>query len=145
MPIGRISGPLLAQNLFRDDIDLAFYNRNSTEFPLIYLNVVGNKVGIRQDNPQYDLDVRGTINGDILRVVDNGGGLGYGTIGKIFISTNTVSSTVGPVNIAPSGGNDINLQSNTTVFGDLHATGNITADGDIGLGNVPTDLSLIHI
>ena len=139
MPIGRISGPLLAQNLFRDDIDLAFYNRNSTEFPLIYLNVVGNKVGIRTDTPAYDLDVRGTINGDILRVVDQGNGLGYGTIGKIFISTNTVSSTVGPVNISPSGGNDINLQSNTTVFGDLHATGNITADGDIGLGNVPTD------
>ena len=142
MAIGRISGPLLAQNLFRDNIPLAFYNVDSTEEPVLYLDVTNTRVGIRKDAPLYSLDVKGTINGDVLRIVETpgqSGTTGIGTIGKIFISTNTISTTVGPVNISPSGSNDINLQSNTTVFGDLHATGNITADGDIGLGNVPTD------
>ena len=141
MAIGRISGPLLAQNLFRDNVPIAFYNLTSAEDPVLYLDVSNTRVGIRKDTPLYPLDVKGTINGDVLRIVqtNNDVGTGVGTIGKIYISTNTISTTVGPVNISPSGANDINLQSNTTVFGDLHATGNITADGDIGLGNVPTD------
>jgi hypothetical protein len=140
MAIGRISGPLLAANLFRDNIDIAFYNNNSlTEEPILYLDVSDTRVGIRKDNPLYPLDVKGTINGDVLRIVETTPGTGNGTIGRIFISTNTISSIVGPVNIKPTGGDDINLQSNVTVEGSLHATGNITADGDIGLGNSPTD------
>jgi hypothetical protein len=140
MAIGRISGPLLAANLFRDNIDIAFYNVNSlTEEPILYLDVVDTRVGIRKDTPLYPLDVKGTINGDVLRIVETTPGTGNGTIGRIFISTNTISSVVGPVNIKPIGGDDINLQSNVRVEGSLHATGNITADGDIGLGNSPTD------
>ena len=137
--IGRISGPLLAQYLFRDGIDISFYNASSSEDPVLYLDVTNTRVGIRKNAPLYPLDVRGTINGDVLRIIETTPGTGNGTIGKIYISTNTISSTVGPVNISPMGGDDVNLLSNTTVFGDLHATGNITADGDIGLGNVPTD------
>ena len=140
MAIGRISGPLLAANLFRDGIDIAFYNANSTtEDPILFLDVTGTRVGIRKDTPLYPLDVKGTINGDVLRIVETTPGTGNGTIGKIYISTNTIASITGPVNIKPQGGDDINLQSNVTVTGDLHATGNITADGDIGLGDRPTD------
>jgi hypothetical protein len=140
--IGRISGPLLAQYLFRDGVDISFYNAASSEDPVLYLDVTNTRVGIRKNVPLYPLDVKGTINGDVLRVIETPGQegtTGYGTIGKIYISTNTISSTVGPINISPQGNDDINLRSNTTVFGSLHATGNITADGDIGLGNVPTD------
>ena len=137
--LGRISGPLLARNLFRDDVPLAFYNANSSEDPVLYLDVTNTRVGIRKNAPGYPLDVKGTINGDVLRIVETDPGTGRGTIGRIFISTNTISSVVGPVNISPSGGDDINLLSNVLVDGNLHATGNITADGDIGLGNVPTD------
>ena len=140
--IGRISGPLLAQYLFRDGVDISFYNAASSEDPVLYLDVTNTRVGIRKNTPLYPLDVKGTINGDVLRILETPGQAsttGFGTIGKIYISTNTISSTVGPVNISPQGGDDINLLSNTTVFGDLHATGNISADGDIGLGNVPTD------
>ncbi len=140
MAIGRISGPLLAANLFRDNIDIAFYNVNSlVEEPILYLDVSDTRVGIRKDTPLYPLDVKGTINGDVLRIVETTPGTGQGTIGRIFISTNTISSTVGPVNIRPIANDDINLQSNVRVEGSLHATGNITADGDIGLGNSPTD------
>jgi hypothetical protein len=140
--IGRISGPLLARNLFRDNVPIAFYNINSTtEDPVLFLDVINTRVGIRRDTPGYPLDVKGTINGDVLRVVQTGGdgATGVGTIGKIFISTNTIASVVGPVNIVPAGGDDINLLSNVLVDGSLHATGSITADGDIALGNVPTD------
>jgi len=141
MAVGRISGPLLARNLFRDNVPLAFYNINSTEEPILYLDVSNTRVGIRKDTPLFPLDVKGTINGDILRIVqtNNDAGTGIGTIGKIFISTNTISSVTGPVNIAPAGGDDINLFADTTVYGSLHATGNISADGNIELGNVPTD------
>ena len=142
MAIGRISGPLLSANLFRDGIDIAFYNETLDEDPILYLDVTNTRVGIRKDTPLYPLDVRGIINGDILRIVETpgqAGTTGRAEIGKIYISTNTISSTIGPVNISPVGGDDINLLSNVLVGGSLHATGNITADGDIGLGNVPAD------
>ena len=140
MAIGRISGPLLAANLFRDGRDISFYNVDVlTEEPILYLDVSNTRVGIRKTSPQYSLDVKGTINGDVLRIIETTPGTGNGTIGKIYISTNTIASVVGPVNIKPIGGDDINLQSNVRVEGSLHATGNITADGDIGLGNSPTD------
>ncbi len=140
MAIGRISGPLLAANLFRNGYNIAFYNQNSTtEDPVLFLDVNNTRVGIRKKVPLYPLDVQGTINGDVLRIVETTPGTGNGTIGKIYISTNTISSVVGPVNIKPIGGDDINLLSNVLVDGNLHATGNITADGNIGLGDKPTD------
>ena len=139
MAIGRISGPLLAANLFRNDRDIAFYNNSSSEEPVLYLDITDTRVGIKTKLPQYSLDVKGTINGDVLRIIETTPGTGRGTIGKIYISTNTISSLVGPINIQPSGNDDINLLSNVLVDGSLHATGNITADGDIALGNVPTD------
>jgi hypothetical protein len=61
------------------------------------------------------------------------------------IATNTISSTGTNVdiNISPSGTGLVNLNSNTLITGDLHVTGNITADGgssgNIQLGNESTD------
>ena len=59
MAIGRISGPLLAKNLLRDGVDLAF------ETDLLYLDVTSGRIGIRKNNPAYELDVNGTINATI--------------------------------------------------------------------------------
>lgn len=60
MAIGRISGPLLKANLTRNGVDLAFEN------DLLYLDVsdpnpANHKIGIKKTNPQYTLDVQGTI------------------------------------------------------------------------------------
>ena len=129
MAIGRISGPLLAKNLLRDGVDLA------VETDLLYLDVTNGRIGIRKTNPSYELDVNGTINAANLRSVYTGPGTGTGTIGKLFISSGTVSTTVGPLTIRPSGNESINLVGDTNVTGSLHATGNITADGNIVLGN----------
>jgi hypothetical protein len=129
MAIGRISGPLLAKNLIRDGVDLAF------ETDLLYLDVTTGRIGIRKSNPAYELDVNGTINANNLKVVYTGPGTGQSQLGNLIISTGTISTTVGPIALQPSGNESINLVGNTNVFGNLHATGNITADGNITLGN----------
>lgn len=133
MAIGRISGPLLAKNLLRDGIDLA------VETDLLYLDVTNGRIGIRKNNPSYELDVNGTISAKKLKVTYTDPGTGTAELGKLFISSGTISTTVGPITIQPSGNDRINLIGDTTVTGNFHATGNITADGDIILGNSPND------
>lgn len=103
MAVGRISGPLLQQNLFRDNIPLAFYNTSSSsENPVLYLDVSDGLVGIQTSAPAYTLDVAGTINAQVLRVVQTTTGTGIATIGNFSISSNTITTTVGPVIIAPT-------------------------------------------
>ena len=140
MAIGRISGPLLAQNLFRDNVPLSFYNVSSlSESPLLHLDVTNGKIGIKTSAPSYELDVAGYVNAQNLRVVETAPGSGISTLGRIVIYSGTITTVVGPIDIEPSGNDDINLRANVTVFGDLHATGSITADGDIQIGNTSTD------
>jgi hypothetical protein len=134
MAIGRISGPLLSKNLLRDGVDLAF------ETDLLYLDVTNGRIGVRKNNPTYELDVNGTINAGNLRVTYTGPGTGSATLGKLTINSGTIATTVGPITIQPSGNDKINLIGDTTVTGNLHATGSITADGDITIGdNLNTD------
>ena len=168
MAVGRISGPLLKDNLLRDGVDLAF------ETDLLYLDVNHSRVGINTASPQYDLDVNGTIrttnliattdaklatftfSGNTLSSSNNTINLtpsgtnavvyqGKISVGSLNISTNTINSvgTNTDINISPSGTGFVNLNSNTLITGDLHVTGNITADGgssgNIQLGNQSTD------
>jgi len=162
MAVGRISGPLLKDNLLRNGVNLAF------ETSLLYLDVNNNRIGINTGTPAYDLDVNGTTRTTNLQVtnsttiaditisgstisstnstitlVPNGvNGVVYqGTIsvGQLQLNSNVISSvgTNTDINISPTG--NVNLNANTLVNGNLHATGNITADGNITLGNSPTD------
>ena len=164
MAVGRISGPLLKDNLLRNGVNLAF------ETSLLYLDVVNSRIGVNTVSPQYDLDVNGTTRSVNLYSSNTT------TLGTITFSGNTISSTSNTINITPQGTNasvysgklqagnlqlngntlsalgtntDINLtasgtgqvkiNSNTLVNGNLHATGTITADGNITLGNQTTD------
>jgi hypothetical protein len=112
MAIGRISGPLLQQNLFRDNVPLAFYNTSSqTENPVLYLDVTDGFVGMQTSSPQYTLDVAGTINAQNLRVVRTTTGTGVATIGNFSISSNTIATTLGPVIVSATGLNPIFLNS----------------------------------
>jgi hypothetical protein len=52
--LGRISGPLLANNLRRNGSNLAF------ETKLLYLNVNGSYIGVNTNAPSVPLDVNGT-------------------------------------------------------------------------------------
>ena len=122
MAIGRITGPLLAKNLIRDGVDLAF------ETDLLYLDVTDGRIGIRKKNPSYELDVSGTINADFLKISRSI------EVGKLVLSKGTLASSTGSITLAPAN-NDIQLLGNTKVTGDFYATGNIRTDGDIILGD----------
>ena len=161
MAIGRISGPLLKSNLIRNGIDLAF------EKDLLYLDVTNNRIGINTATPEYDLDVNGTIRttnllldkltaGNITiesnDITSSTGTIDLGTADQVVyqnklvvdsfeINDNTIRTTDSNANLEldPSGTGTIELLANTNVSGNLHATGNISADGDIVLGDADTD------
>jgi hypothetical protein len=88
--LGRISGPLLANNLVRNGIDLQF------ETDLLYLDVHNQRVGIKTTTPNFPLE----INGDTLTtnfIVDN-----WFTVPDFYIATNVIQNTSGPIYIHPA-------------------------------------------
>jgi len=163
MAVGRISGPLLKDNLLRNGVNLAF------ETNLLYLDVVNSRVGINTSTPSTALQVNGTtrttnltattanlatftISGNTIassnatiNLIPSGANAvvyqGTISVGLLNISGNTIQATGTntSVNVTATGTGGINLNNNTTVTGNLHATGNITADGNIQLGDAVTD------
>jgi hypothetical protein len=137
MAVGRISGPLLAQNLFRDNIPLAFYNTSSTDNPLLYLDVQTGLVGVGKPNPSYQLDVNGTVNAKAFRSIYTGVGTGQATIGRLFLSSGTISTTLGPLTVQPSGNENINLITPTRAYSTVGSvgtdTGAFTVAGGVGI------------
>lgn len=140
MAINYIQGQILANNLQRDGIDLAF------DTDLVYLDVAGNSVGINTTTPASTLEVVGNITvGNVL--IPNVGNI---SVGNVYINNlldpvqdqdaatkKYVLDNVG--NIGTAG----NLTfSNTTISTNL-ANGNITLaatgtelvtiDGTLGL------------
>jgi len=164
MAVGRISGPLLKDNLLRNGQNLAF------ETSLLYLDVVNSRVGINTATPQYDLDVNGTVQTTNLyatgqanigtftisgnNITSSSGVINLSTqasynivyqgalnVGNLQLATNIISSTNtnGNINLDPNGSGQVVVNSNALVNGNLHATGNITADGNIQLGAATND------
>ena len=162
---GRISGPLLASNLLRDGVDLAF------ETTLLYIDVTNGRIGVKSDTPTKDLFVNNTIKTTNL-IVDTQATIANFTINtnnirnltnSIYIRPNQTSSpqiyavkyatsnlefssnlikntvTNSDINISPVTGGETNIRNSIEIFGNLNATGNITWDGDITLGNDSTD------
>jgi uncharacterized protein YdeI (BOF family) len=88
--LGRISGPLLADNLVRHGIDLAF------ETDLLYLDVNSGRVGIQTSTPGRDL----TINGKTLStrlIVDT-----WFTVPDFYIATDEIQNSSGRIYIHPA-------------------------------------------
>jgi hypothetical protein len=148
--IGRISGPLLKENLTRDGVNLRF------ESNLIYLDVnthaadvtaqpglptswTGN-VGIRNPNPAYPLDVVGTTRSNQLLIKPNVHYDAYAEIDNVNINGNTIQSTVGNLVLqAPTGTDRIQINSDTKISANLEVTGNITLGGTINIGDSADD------
>jgi hypothetical protein len=163
MSIGRISGPLLKANLLREGVDLAF------ETDLLYLDVNNMRIGVNTTTPTHDLQVNGTtrttyLETDVLQVdnitisgntIDSDTGIlnlsGFNGLGAVYqnklkidfvtldaniISTNTANTNL---ELRPDGTGTVEVFADTTVHGNIHATGNITADGDIVVGDANTD------
>ena len=159
--LGRISGPLLADNLRRNGANLAFDNQ------VLYLDVVNGRVGFNSNSPVNEVYAPNAID-TVNLIVDTQSNLANFTIttntiqdaissitispnqsstptivtpaistANLVFRDNVISNTVSndPINITATGIGVINLNSDTTVTGNLHATGNITWDGDITLGD----------
>ena len=169
--LGRISGPLLANNLKRNGTDLAF------ESQLLYLDVRNNRIGINANlvttGPSVDLFVPVKISTTNL-IVDTVADLGP----NFIVSTNQIQNALSSITISPdqssnptittpgistdnfmvigdtitnvTTSSNINLTPYTgsqvvftttqvNVNGNLHATGDITWDGNITFGNQSTD------
>jgi hypothetical protein len=166
MSIGRISGPLLKANLLREGVNLAFKNVD-TDPGLLFLDVNNKRIGVNTDTPTHDLQVVGTtrttyLETDNLHIgnitisgntIDSDTGVlnltGFNGLGAVYqnklkvdfvtldsnvISTNTASTNL---ELRPTG--TLEVFADTTVHGNIHATGNITADGDITIGDTNTD------
>jgi hypothetical protein len=163
--LGRISGPLLADNLKRNGANLAFDNK------VLFLDVNNNFIGVNTNAPTNDLTVNTTVTTTDL-IVDTNTAIAniefttnviQNVVSSITISpnqassptvlvpqlatanlkfaTDTVSNTVtnSNINVTATGTGSILLNSNTTVTGNLHATGVITFDGNIAIGDDPSD------
>lgn len=97
--LGRISGKMLNANLIRNGVDLTVRN-GATDEDIFYIDVSNSRIGINTESPTADLDVVGKtyINQSLTATGTTA------TLGNIvFNSTNTISSTIGPINIAPTG------------------------------------------
>lgn len=164
--LGRISGPLLAENLVRHGIDLAF------ETDLLYFDVSNQRIGIKTAAPGRDFDINGTT-GTTNLIVDTAL-----TVPNFSLSSNTIQNLISTIYIQPNQSVDpiisstkfstadleisnqliknktldSNIELNpigtgkvqfdtdkVNVTGTLHATGNITWDGNIIIGDDSDD------
>jgi len=153
MAIGRISGPMLFNNLERQGVDLAFQSN------LLYLDVNNLRVGIQNSAPNYILDTPGNvklaniiIEGNLIS--SNTGKINFGSLSNIVISggsTNQVLYTDGLGNLEwgeisqldPTFGNislSGNVISTNSLNGNLilaaNGTGSVTTTNDFYAGNI---------
>jgi len=121
--IGRISGPLLKSNLVRHTpgqggVPLAF------ETDLLYLNnsdvdPANHVIGIKNTNPNYTLDVTGTVRAtERVLVKQVGGTNAFAEIDEVNIDGNKIQTTVGNLVLQAATGSDlVRLNSNVEVTG----------------------------
>ncbi len=161
--IGRISGPMLADDLLRQDVDLAF------DTDLLYLDVGLNGgqggIGINTDAFTRTLEVNGktrtvelispraslegiiaensrlrTINGPLY--ITAGGGqngvilMDRNEVDDLYFDGNVIGSKNSNVNINldTSGTGDTNFYQQLDINGNLNLTGTINVDGNVTIG-----------
>jgi hypothetical protein len=162
--LGRISGPLLSDNLLRNGRNLV------VDSDLFLLNVGSKRLGVNTLSPSRELTIASTtVTTNLL--VDTQAELAnfvltthqiQNPISSITISpaqTNPVITTPGlatslltfsnstlqnstlnsNINFNPTGTGVTTINKDALVNGNVHATGNITWDGDIQFGNDASD------
>lgn len=171
--LGRITGPLLKANLLRDGVDLAFETDLlyldvvngkigiNTTSPTHDLQVVGTTrtTNLEATTPtSYATVATFTLANNTISSTDGTINLEpFGANPVVYqakltlnsnlqLSTNTIETTVtdSDLNINTLGTGEVKINSNVLINGDLHGTGNITADGDITIGDGPTDIIVFN-
>jgi hypothetical protein len=164
--LGRIGGGVLADNLERQNIDLAFKNLpNST--PVLFLDVSNRQVGFNTDilTPDRTLDVPTKIrsvglnsdyasipdyiiqnnlfdvlSGDILLDSENlirSSGLGTS---DLVIQNNAISSTESSdIELRPISSATVSIYSNLTINNNLYTPGNIVLQSSLIFGDQDSD------
>jgi hypothetical protein len=162
--LGRISGPLLSDNLLRNGTNLVF------DSDLLQLNVGTKRLGVNVLGPSRDLTVANGIDTTEL-LVDT-----QAEMANFVLTSNQIQNPLSTITISPAQSNPViatpriatsllafsdntllnstlgsnieftpsgtgvsNIRNDTTVNGNVHATGDITWDGDVQLGNAITD------
>lgn len=163
--MGRVSGPLLSENLLRNGEDLAF------ETNLLYLDVNNKRIGIKNDAPTRQLSVadgrtsylivntqadianytiltnkiQNPLGSIYLRPDQTTNPIVKGTefqTANLSISNQKIENLTSNSNIeiTPNGTGIVKFTtSNVNISGTLHATGNVTWDGTITFGNNDLD------
>lgn len=138
MSINRISGNILQDNLQRG-ANLAFQGN------LIYLDVLNNRVGIKNSAPVDDLEISGTAAATDVRVVSSTpNGIFYSSPTRLAVTdsnlqfdgtTLTLAGTANISNINISGA--IATAGNIT-GGNINTNGQVVASGNVSGGNLST-------
>ncbi len=164
MAIGKISGQMLKENLQRDGVDLAFetdlvyLDVNSglvgikTTAPTHELTVNGTarSTNFEVSNTATIADI--TISGNTIQSTNSTLALTASGVNAAVYNSRLVvddlelegneiraNSVNTDIEIQPNGSGELKVYGNTTIYGDLHATGTITADGNLQLGDADTD------
>lgn len=158
--VGRISGPLLQDNLLRNGLDLAFRNDSGTT-QLLYLDVSTGKVGINKNAPIVELNIEGDarstnwnttaltsltgyeISNNNINVRSGNINLNAGTAIKLSnlqtetfeVTDNTISTYVSNANIDLRPWQEYELDESDPFIADLNATLLQVSGGQIGPGN----------
>ena len=114
--LGRISGPLLAENLLRNGSDLAF------ETKLLYLDVNTPYVGINTNTPTRDLLINGTADMPYA-IVDTDG-----LLASLDFSTNQIQNLTGSITISPSQASNPTVTVPSLTTGAFNITTNTIAN-----------------
>jgi hypothetical protein len=126
--LGRISGPLLTNNLLRNGVNLSFQNTD-VSVPVLQLDVNTSRIGINSSSPTRDLLV-GTYSKTTNLIVDTSS-----VFQNFTLLTNSISHASDLINIRP------NQASNpTVVVPALKATNILINNNDIS--NVLTDTNI---
>ena len=170
--VGRISGPLLYPNLERlgktagSDQNLTFSDTavSSGGTPLLFVDVINDRIGVKNNNPQYTLDVTGStristtldvdtqsnianinlINSSIQPfpgslILDSQNVITANNIqtNNLNIDFNRIKAITPNTNIElrPNGTGSVDVFADTNVYGNIDATGSITLAGNIILGD----------
>lgn len=169
MAVGRISGPLLKANLLRQGVDLAFetdliYLKVTDADPANHR--VGIKTNAPTDDLHIngttrttnllvdtladiaDISISGTTistTQDVLTLDPSGTSpvvfQAKLRIDDIDIENNDISTNSPNTNLElrPNGTGTVEVFADTNVYGNIHATGDIRADGNIQIGDANTD------
>ena len=161
--VGKISGQMLESDLLREGVPLAF------DTDLLYLNVNSKRVGINTDTPFRTLLVDNTIRtADLIvnnpftledltfsgNTISSDSNLYLYASGpeptittkrletaNLYIDGNSIVSKIlnADINLVPAGTGNVVLDANVEVIGSLHATGDLTFDGNFVIGSDDND------